>query len=189
MALFTACGYLTFGSACSGLVLNNYSPKDVLIGASRVAVALSLVFSYPLVFQGCRDGVLDLLQVSTEKRGNNSFLNLTTACMLGAITLLAATLKDVSLVLALGGGKLVVDVVDVQHRPCETALSKSFFLSSLESATLGNALTYVYPAMMYSSVVSKQERKGESIGLLVSKASALLGVVVGVIGAKMALEK
>jgi amino acid permease len=104
MCGITAVGYLTFGSSCSGLILNNYSTKDLWMGASRVAVAVSLVFSYPLAFQGCRDGILDLLQVPDEQRRKNSFLNLTTVCLLTAITLLAATLKDVSFVLAFGGG-------------------------------------------------------------------------------------
>ena len=105
MGGITAVGFLTFGSSCSGLVLNNYSSKDVLMSASRVAVALALVFSYPLAFQGCRDGVLDLCQVSEENRRKNSFLNGTTVALLAVITLLAATLKDVSFVLAFSGGK------------------------------------------------------------------------------------
>ena len=106
MAGITAVGFLTFGSSYSGLVLQNYAKKDVLMSASRVAVALALVFSYPLAFQGCRDGILDLLQVSDEKRAKNSFLNLTTVVLLATITFFAATLKDVSFVLAFGGGKL-----------------------------------------------------------------------------------
>lgn len=39
-----AFGFLTFGQASSGLILNNYSNKDVLMGLSRVAVAVSIVF-------------------------------------------------------------------------------------------------------------------------------------------------
>jgi hypothetical protein len=38
-------GYLTFGAATDGLILNNYSTKDTLMSLSRVAVAISLVFS------------------------------------------------------------------------------------------------------------------------------------------------
>merc|ERR1712216_628255 len=47
-ASVSAMAFLTFGSASDGLILNNYSPKDLLITASRFAVAVSLVFSYPL---------------------------------------------------------------------------------------------------------------------------------------------
>jgi len=104
MGFITAIGFLTFGSSASGVILNNYASKDMLMSLSKIAVAVSLVFSYPLMFQGCRDGILDLLKVSPEKR-SNSFLNITTVCMLATITLLAAVLKDVSLVIALGGGK------------------------------------------------------------------------------------
>ena len=159
MGGITACGFLTFGKASSGLVLNNYSPQDALIRASRIAVAVSLVFSYPLAFQGCRDGVMEILQVPAEQRGKSSFLNLTTVCLLGLITVLAATLTDVSFVLAFGG------------------------------ATLGNALTYVYPAVMYFMVVQKQKRTGEAVGVWAANLSAALGVVMGLIGAKMALDQ
>lgn len=71
-----------------------------------MAAAVSLVFSFPLSFQGCRDGMLDLLQVPTETRRKTSFLNMVTISLLLVITLLASVLKDVSFVLALGGGTL-----------------------------------------------------------------------------------
>ena len=132
--------------------MNNYSGKDMWIFASRVAVAVSLVFSYPLAFQGCRDGVLDLLR----KEKTNKVLNITTVLLLSTLTFLAATLTDVSFVLAFGG------------------------------ATLGNALTYVYPAIMYSQIVKKQGRD-EKVGVTVAKISAVLGVVMGAIGAKQAI--
>jgi amino acid permease len=44
-SLVTSLGYLTFGAATDGLILNNYSTKDTLMSLSRVAVAISLVFS------------------------------------------------------------------------------------------------------------------------------------------------
>ena len=38
-------GFLTFGQSSSGLILNNYSNKDMLMSLSRIAVAMSIVFS------------------------------------------------------------------------------------------------------------------------------------------------
>jgi len=102
----TAIGFLTFGSNSSGLILNNYAGKDVWMSLSRVGVAVSLVFTYPLVFTGCRDGIIDLLGVPAEKKTENGLLNTTTIIMLSIITLLAASLKDVSFVLAIAGGIL-----------------------------------------------------------------------------------
>ena len=59
IALFAAIaslGFLTFGAASNGLILNNYSNKDTVMAFSRIAVAISIVFSYPLAFVGFRDG-------------------------------------------------------------------------------------------------------------------------------------
>ena len=43
-AIMASLGFLTFGAGSSGLILNNYSNKDALMGLSRIAVAVSLVF-------------------------------------------------------------------------------------------------------------------------------------------------
>jgi amino acid permease len=95
-------GFLTFGSSCSGLVLNNYSTKDTLMSLSRVAVAISLLTSYPLAFTGVRDGFLDFYGVPQEKR-TNSFLNVLTLGLLSVITVLAFLVRDLRIVLAFAG--------------------------------------------------------------------------------------
>jgi amino acid permease len=77
VALFSAMaimGFLTFGANCTGLILNNYCPKDSLMAFSKVAVALSLVFSYPLAFTGARNGIFDLLKVK-NKTDNARFMD------------------------------------------------------------------------------------------------------------------
>jgi hypothetical protein len=123
-----------------------------------LAVAVSLVFSYPLAFQGYRDGVLDLFPLTPKQRADDNLVNLATLLLLSVVTFLAATLQDVSLVLSVGG------------------------------ATLGNALTYVYPAIMYFSINRKQS-KNEGLGVVLSAASAIMGIFMGAYGAKIALTR
>merc|ERR1712183_1209343 len=101
MGFITMIGFLTFGKACDGLVLNNYAGSDLWMGVSRIAVAVSLVFSYPLAFTGCRDGFMDLAKIPVEKRSPQT-LNVVTLILLGVITVFACTLTDVSFVLAFG---------------------------------------------------------------------------------------
>ena len=95
-------GFLTFGQAASGLVLNNYSTSDTLMSVSRIAVALSLTCSYPLAFGGVRDGVLDFAKVPIAKR-SNSFMNVLTIGLLGIITCVAYIIRDLGTVLAFAG--------------------------------------------------------------------------------------
>ncbi len=73
----------------------------------------------------------------------------------------------------------------------ETGLSITNLTENIShfAATLGNALTYVYPAIMYASVVRKQNRKGETANVVFNNMSAILGLIMGAIGAKMALDK
>jgi amino acid permease len=98
--LIATLGFLTFGGNCSGLILNNYSTRDTLMGISRIAVAVSLVFSYPLAFVGARDGILDLFSI---KNRSSSFLNTLTVGLLSSITVAALVIPDVSFVLAFAG--------------------------------------------------------------------------------------
>lgn len=158
--VMAAFGFLTFGGASSGLILNNYSNKDSLMGLSRVAVAVSLVFSYPLAFAGCRDGLLDLANIPSEKR-TNGLLNIVTVAALSVITSMALVLKDVTFVLSFAG------------------------------ATLGNALIYVYPALMFRAAVKNmgdKASKGLKREVKVALANAGLGIGMGAIGARMALK-
>jgi len=104
-ATVAAVGFATFGSASDGFVLNNYAENDLWIALSRFAVSLSLVFSYPISFQGLRDGVLDLVGTPMEKR-TNAVLNQSTVAILLVVTMLATVLKDVSFVVAFGGATL-----------------------------------------------------------------------------------
>uniref|UniRef100_A0A6S9BYX4 Amino acid transporter transmembrane domain-containing protein n=2 Tax=Ditylum brightwellii TaxID=49249 RepID=A0A6S9BYX4_9STRA len=159
-ALVAGLGFLTFGSACSGLILNNYSTKDAVMSFSRVAVAVSIVFSYPLAFVGARDGILDVFNVSQSKR-SNALLNKVTVAILSAITALALKVKDLSFVLSFAG------------------------------ATLGNALIYVYPALMFRKAVKNMgddASKGLKVEVKFAMLSAILGVVMGGIGSVMAVK-
>jgi hypothetical protein len=101
-AVMASIGFLTFGSNCSGLILNNYSTRDGLMSLSRVAVAVSLVFSYPLAFVGARDGVLNLLRMDGTVRTQNAL----TVALLSLVTVGALVIPDVSFVLAFAGATL-----------------------------------------------------------------------------------
>ena len=98
----TAVGFLTFGAASNGLILNNYSNKDLLMSLSRIAVAISVTGSYPLLFDGTRDGLLDLFKVKKEKR-DNALLNKITFGILAFTTFMASRLTDLGLVASVGG--------------------------------------------------------------------------------------
>lgn len=99
-SIITAFGFATFGAAADGLVLNNYATTDRLMSLSRMAVAVSITCSYPLIFAGSRDGVLDLFRV---KNRTNQLLNGVTLAMLAVVTVLASKLTDLGLVASIGG--------------------------------------------------------------------------------------
>lgn len=95
-------GFATFGTNCAGLVLKNYSTQDTLMSLSRVAVAVSILFSYPLAFGGVRDGILDLVQIPRSKR-TDPLLNGLTLALLTLITGMAYSLNNLSKLLAFNG--------------------------------------------------------------------------------------
>ena len=65
------------------------------------------------------------------------------------------------------------------------------FVMSFGGATLGNALIYLYPALMFRGAVKKMGDKATprlKIGVKFAMANAGLGITMGLIGAKMALK-
>ena len=87
-------------------------------------------------------------------------LNNLTIIMLGAITATALKITDLSFIMSMGG------------------------------ATLGNALIYVYPALMFRSAVKNlgdEATSAQKAEVYVAMAFAALGIVMGCIGTKMAL--
>ena len=156
-AAVSAMAFLTFGSATQGLVLSNYSTQDVLLSFSRFAVAISLVFSYPLLFVGTRDGLLDLIRVPEEKR-TNSLLNRMSVGLLAILTVLALNVTDLT------------------------------FVASMSGAVLGTSLIFIFPTLMFRAAVKENPTKGQKWESRLCSVIAALGVGIGSVGAKMALQ-
>eukprot|EP00984_Skeletonema_dohrnii_P018767 scaffold8850_cov113-Skeletonema_dohrnii-CCMP3373.AAC.7 len=136
-----AMGFSTFGGASNGLILNNYSTKDSLMGFSRVAVAFALV---------------------PKEERTDAKLNNLTYIILASVTAVALKITDLSFIMSFGG------------------------------ATLGNALIYVYPAIMFRSAVKNlgdDATAAQKLEVKLAMAFAALGIGMGAIGTKMALGK
>ncbi|KAL3928798.1 MAG: hypothetical protein SGBAC_012491 [Bacillariaceae sp.] len=108
--LVSSLAFLTFGSNCSSMVLNSYSSKDLLLFAGRFAVAVSLVFSYPLLFQGSRDCLLDLVRVPEQKR-TTGLLNMLTLGLVSSITYVASQVTDLTFVVSFAGAILGTSLI------------------------------------------------------------------------------
>mmetsp|Transcript_40319 Transcript_40319/g.59256 ORF Transcript_40319/g.59256 Transcript_40319/m.59256 type:complete len:488 (+) Transcript_40319:83-1546(+) len=159
-AVVSAFGFLTFGSTCDGLILNNYSTKDLLMSFSRFAVAISIVFSYPLLFVGTRDGLLDMAKVPEDKR-TNSLLNQLSVGTLAIITALAMKLTDLG------------------------------FIASISGSLFGTALIFIFPTLMFRSIVDSmgdKVTKGMKFEKKFAAFTATIGAIIGVIGTKMAFN-
>jgi amino acid permease len=98
-------GFFTFGSSCTGLILNNYSGKDSLMNLCTLCISMSLVFTYPLVFMAAREGVFDSMGVAVKER-TAAATNKLTVFLLVVITVTALALTDLSLLLSLSGAVL-----------------------------------------------------------------------------------
>ncbi|CAK9051513.1 unnamed protein product [Durusdinium trenchii] len=95
-----AVGYLTFGSNADGLILNNYSEKDVLITTARFAISFAVVFAFPLGFTGLRDSMMSTFEIPEDR-----FLPVTFG-LLSVIVLGACCFHDLGLANSLGGAVL-----------------------------------------------------------------------------------
>jgi len=162
-----AAGFLTFGGASQGLILNNYATADGLAFVARIGIGLSIIFSYPLNFVGLREGVLSLVNAS-DKAGRTDVHIISTVLLMVAVNGLALFVKNLGLVVSLGG------------------------------AILGSALVYIFPALMsvvHSLRQAKTLRdagKPVPLGARLETAGgvclAALGVFLAAVGAVMSLK-
>lgn len=157
----TMFGFLTFGGNCDGYILNNYSVQDPLATICRVAIAFSLLFTYPLAFMGLRDGVLDSLQLPIQKQTTWN-VNIITMVLLTLLTALASIITDLGYLNVIGGG------------------------------TLAAAIVFVFPYMMYSSVIQAPSlppiHKVQRMELSFALGLLVLGVVMGLIGVMVEIQ-
>jgi amino acid permease len=106
----TTLGFLTFGGNSSSFILNNYSPHDPLATASRLAVGLSTLMAYPIVFLGVRDGVFDTLGVQEQTPEK---VKLLTCVLLAMLTFVSFFVTDLGLINTVGGGLIATLIVFV----------------------------------------------------------------------------
>lgn len=98
---FMAFGFLTFGGNSAGLILNNYSTKDIGATFCRLVTVISLVGSYPIFFKGIKNNYLELTAKGkeiTEKMEKN-----TSRGIMMLLTGLALVLKNAGFVVGFTG--------------------------------------------------------------------------------------
>ena len=162
MIVIAAAGYLTFGKNCDGFILNNYSTSDTLINVGgRAAISLSLLVTYPLIFTGLRDNVMDLYNVSPEERNDSTKLNSITSTLVAVLTMIATVVT----------GDL------------RTTLA-------LSSAMMGCAITYIFPSLMYQQVIKKQQGREnhEGVDMIVATITTIIGILLSVVGVSVAVS-
>ena len=162
-AVVSIAGFLTFGSATAPMILNNYSTKDALFSLSRFAIALSLLFSYPLLFVGTRDGILDLVGFAPEKR-TNGFLNQFSVGLLSLVTILALRITNLTLVASLTGALLGTSLIFI--------FPTLMFRGYVQNVIGG----------------TQRATRRQQIEHRICSLIAVTGVAIGIVGARMAIQ-
>jgi amino acid permease len=139
--------------------LNNYSSSDPLAIVCRLAVGISTLTAYPIVFHGVRDGVLDVLEIpfsdqTVEKSNQITYI------MLVALTLTAIFISDLGLINAVGGGLVTTPIVFI---------FPTLMYKAAASLKLGGGLEH-------------RSEIGFASGLTV------IGIFIGVVGAWIAVQ-
>jgi amino acid permease len=182
-AIVSALGYLTFGSATEGMILSNYSTKDVLVSLSRFAVGLSLIFSYPLLFVGLREGIVDLINQVSPLLRNNKTKDRTTPQQQQQKQLVLTDKQS---------NRLTVGLVSLITM-LALKITDLTFVASMSGALLGTSLIFIFPPLMFRSALTMEsERTNTPLTSLQTFERRLCSVIVGLgvfiagVGAKMA---
>ena len=151
-------GYSTFGDACQGNLLLNYHHDDILSTLARVATLASILFGFPLVMTGAREGFVGAADAFGADLKDSHFAVVT--ALLVAVTIIACTVQDVSLVVGLTG------------------------------AAMGSFIVYICPALIYTNAVRLTKGVGSPEDIRASRYLALVpfGAIIGALGVFMTLN-
>jgi Transmembrane amino acid transporter protein len=100
-------GFLTFGAASAGNILNNYHVNDGGAIFSRLLCGISLIGSFPMVMRPCQSSALELFRLPPTDRNN---VRMTTT-LLAVVTTLALTVQNVGFVISLNGAIMGTSLV------------------------------------------------------------------------------
>jgi Transmembrane amino acid transporter protein len=209
MAVTATAGFATFGAASDALILNNYSLTDSWMSLSRLAVTVSLLFSYPLAFSGLRQGFMDLfadfilartaaatsLSLSSSNSSSSSMTPTTTMeqrrqalftpvtiGLLTLITCMAFVVKDIRILLALSGatwGNCVIYLFP-SLMMIKTILASSSSSSSSKSSSSSS------PTRSIARITGMSTATLSSI--LLPLTTGIVGLILGVIGTARAIQ-
>jgi amino acid permease len=150
------CGYITFGDISMGNILLNYSSNDILALFGRIATGLSIIFGFPLISNGCREGFKNMcisLNIMNGKSSNgksnsnngngtssNNGIDITNPnnhttlvlCLLITTTFLSIIAKDIGLIAGLTG------------------------------ALMGSSLVYICPPLIYYKIIQRKYNDNEN---------------------------
>lgn len=122
-------GYATFGDVSMGNILLNYSSSDVLSTLGRLATGLSIIFGFPLISNGCREG----------------FKNASDAlCLFGGAASNPTNHKTLVLSLLVLTTSLSIVAEDVG------------LVAGLTGALMGSSLVYICPTLLYAKIVKRK---------------------------------
>lgn len=97
-------GFLTFGGASQGIILNNYSTKDLGATLCRGIIAISLMGSYPIMMRAIKSSYCELTQKGKEMTEEAS--SKLTNVILCAVTAISLVIKNAGFVVSLVGAIL-----------------------------------------------------------------------------------
>jgi len=146
-------GYWTFGKSAGGVILDNYAPEDILANMARVGIAFSMIGSFPIMFSGLREAVIDLIVIFFPSMEDDLAvcwsLNALNITLLTAVTVCAAIFTN------------VVEIV------------------GLVGAVCGSILIYMLPSLLYVRSLEKFLLKEEhALEIACVKSIAVFGLLI-----------
>mmetsp|Transcript_3235 Transcript_3235/g.6914 ORF Transcript_3235/g.6914 Transcript_3235/m.6914 type:complete len:546 (+) Transcript_3235:94-1731(+) len=132
ISAFMMCvGFLTFGGACKGMILNNYSTLDKGATLCRLLMGISLLGSYAFLSKGMRSAFYEIFYKGKEITDKIHYR--TMQILIGILTTLALFLGDAGFVVSVTGAVLGSSLIYI--------IPPYLFLKSTKRRTTDGSLT------------------------------------------------
>ncbi|KAI2503937.1 transmembrane amino acid transporter protein [Fragilaria crotonensis] len=137
-------GFLTFGTQCAGIILNSYPSSNPWASLCRLLMLISIIGGYPILLGGAKSSLYNLiqstrqrLQLSSTTSSNNfpspTMNHMVTVGLLGSVTMASMVLENAGFVVGFNG------------------------------ATMGSAITYIFPAILAIKANSLKKKNSTAV--------------------------
>jgi hypothetical protein len=150
-------GFLTFGTHCAGIILNSYPSSNPWASLCRLLMLISIIGGYPILLGGAKSALYNLIRSARQRRQPVSSLSLSLSTDNETDT--QRTTTNTNDFPSSAFNHMVTIGLLGSVTMASMVLENAGFVVGFNGATMGSAITYIFPAVLAIKASAEKKKK------------------------------